>query len=250
MNQTNSSDNIFVTDNMSSLTWDLYIRMVVAIFGILANIINVFVFLNSELKHITYKYMLANAINNIVYLSLSFASVLFYYCLRCPSSHTYVAAIMSIAFAYYFLDCLKLMHVLLQITISLRILFILLNKSLIRRTSYPFVLVLLTIVSMVFFVQEPFSVEIYTRVNQNGRVIYSTRNNRFGNSDVSKYLVLVQFAIRVLFAVVVLSFINILNVFEFKKRMHGKNRLFIRSIVTFSSGGRGPTGENLPRGIF
>lgn len=229
MNKTNSSspELTFILSTYSDgLTWDLYFRMVAAFFGLIANIINVCVFLNTQLADTTYKYMLANAITNLIYLLLSLISVFVYYCTECPSSQTYFTAYLGNALANYTLDSLKLMHVLLQIAISLRILGILLNRPIVKGISYKFVLVLTIIISVVYFLQEPFSYEIYAVQNQYDEIVYTTRFNQFGNSDLSKYLVLAQFVVRIFLAVFVLSFINTLNLIEFYKRLQNKRSLF------------------------
>lgn len=231
MNETNSSspEVTFILSTYSGLTWDLHVRMVTAFFGFIANIINVCVFLNTQLADTTYKYMLANAITNLIYLLFSLVSVFVYYCTECPSSQTYFTAYLGIALANYTLDSLKLMHVLLQITISLRILGILLNRPIVKGISDKFVLVLLTIISVVYFLQEPFSYEIYAVKNQYDEIVYTTRFNQLGNSDLSKYIVLAQFVVRIFLAVFVLSFINTLNLIEFYKRLQNKRSLFKRT---------------------
>lgn len=231
-NQTSSSEIGTLPSSYSNLTWDLYLRIVVAFLGILANVLNVFVFLDARLKDIAYKYMLADSICNIIYLGLSLSSVFFYYCSGCPSSQTYLAAILSIAITNYLLDCLKLMHVLLEVIMSFRIYFILVNKSF-ERVSYKLVLIMLSTISLGFFVQEPFSFEIFDMGNLNGIELYSIKANRFGSSTIEDVLVLFQFGTRVFLAVIVLSIVNVFNVVEFKKRF-GKNRSYNRRVMVNS----------------
>lgn len=206
-----------VTD--SGLTWDLIVRIVFAFFGILANLVNLAVFLSPKLQDITYKYMLINTVFNLIYLVLSLCSVFYYYCSTCASSQTYAAAVFSLLLTFYLLDCLKLLHVLIQITISMRIYFILINKNTtIISTSYKLVTFIIICISLVFFLQEPFSFYI---ANFNNTGSYYIDTNSFGNSITGKALILAQFAIRILLAVFVLSGINALNVIEFKKRYNG-----------------------------
>lgn len=216
LNVTNSST-IITSSYSKGLTWDLYLRISIASFGIIANLINMSVFLNRKLNDITYKYTLANSITNVVYLGVSLCGVFIYYCNKCPSSQAHLSAVLSIIFTFYLLDCLKFLHILLEIVISIRIYLILINKPQ-KMSSYKRVLILLVILSFVFFAQELFSFDIERRTNQNGDEVFVTKLSSFGVSTVGDCFFLVQFGVRILFAVFVLSAINILNVIEFRKR--------------------------------
>ena len=229
MNATNSTtyDTNYIASSYSGLTWDLWLRVFVAFFGILANLLNIAVLMNRKLKDITYKYMLVNAFANVIYLSLSLSSVFYYYCTICPSSQTYLAGIFSISLTFYVFDSLKLLHVLLEIAISTRIYLILVNNSWFNRISYKLVMFALVLISLVFFLQEPFSYEIVDMGRSlNGMEIYEVNANRFGSSVIGLTMVLVQFSVRIFLAVFVLSFVNVLNVVEFRKRyLDGRNNV-------------------------
>ena len=218
MNETRN----FILSSYSGLTWDLYTRMVFAILCILTNIINICVFLNPKLKDITYKYMLINSITNVIYMALSCSSVLFYYCNECPSSQTYLSALFSIIFTFYIFDCLKLFHIIIQIIISMRIYLILLNNTH-KANSYKRILTISATLTMAFFIQEPFSFEIFTRRNQFDSIVFHIRANEFGKSVLGRSLVIAQFSTRIFLAVFVLGFINILSVIEFRKRFNHRN---------------------------
>ena len=223
MNENNSTPRIILTNEYLSLSWDQYIRIAIAFFGILVNVINIIIFLSPKLKDITYVYMLANSITNVLYLALSLSGVFFYYCSNCPSSQSYLSALLSIILTFYVLDCLKLLHTILQVIISIRIYLTLLNKKH-KADSYKKILIISVVLSLVFFAQEPFSFKIDTGVNQKGDIVYFTNLSSFGDSTAGDCFFLIQFGIRILLAVFVLTAINILNVIEFRKRF--KNGMF------------------------
>lgn len=200
------------SDSNSSLTWNLYIQLVAACFSIIANILSVGILLDSRLKDTIYKYMLANSITNIIYLSISLPAIFFFFCFECPPSHTYLGAIFSIWLVSFFFNSLKLMHVLIEIAIGMHIYLMLINKRL-DMVSYKLVLFVLVVISLAVFIPLPLSYQIVQQCD-----IYLIQYNVFGYSLAGFIIVVTQFGIRAICAVVILGIVNILNLIEFRKR--------------------------------
>lgn len=219
-NNTISSTILNFPSSYSYLAWDLILRLIVLAIGILTNIVNISVFLNSKLKDISYKYMLVNSSTNLAYLAISLAGVFTYNCTYCPSSQTYPAGIFSIYFIFYVSSCLAIFRILVEIAISVRTFLILINRNF-NRLNYKQILLTLFIISMAYYFQQPFIYDVID-IWRNGQLFYSIRVNQLGNSSFFKNLVLVQFSVRIFLAVIVLTVINILNVIAFHRKL--KNR--------------------------
>lgn len=217
-NNTISSTILNTPSSYSYLAWDLIIKLVVLAIGILTNMVNISVFLNSKLKDIGYKYMLANSSTNLTYLAISFAGVFTYNCAYCPSSQTYTAGIFSIYFIFYVSSCLALFRILVEIAISVRIYLILINRNF-DRLNYKQILLTLFLISMVYYFQQPFIYDIIELNSwRNAQIVYSIRVNQLGNSSLFKNSVLVQFSVRIFLAVILLTTINILTVIAFHRK--------------------------------
>lgn len=227
MSLNNSTLSNLIIDNSSNinnspssygnLTWSLYLRLVFAALGILANLVNIIVFMNSRLQDVAYKYMLATSATNFVFLSIHFAIVFLNSCIHCPSSESYTAAILSILLGFYLQNCMAVLRLFFEIMISLRIYFILLNKSF-ERVSYKIILLLLAILSLVYYIQQPFSYTIAYSKKWDNTISYSVKATSFGNSAAAKWLMVSQFSVRIFLTMIVLCLINILSVIEFRRR--------------------------------
>lgn len=211
----NTEYDIFQENSYWGLTWSQHLRLIFAGLGIITNLVNILVFFSSKLQDITYKYMLATSANNFLFLCTHFAIVFLNLCDNCPSSSSYMSGVLTIALGYYLQNCLAVLRMLLEITISIRIYLILQNKTF-DRISYRLVLLILTATALVFYIQQPFSY-IVVASNKAG-TSYSTKPNNFGDSSFAKWLIVGQFSVRIILTLFVLSAINIITVFEFRKR--------------------------------
>lgn len=227
----NTSTSIPIS-SYSSLTWSNYLRMIFASIGVFTNIVSILVFVSPKLKDNTYKYMLASSVVNLIFLTIHFGMVLFSTCSNCPSSQTYSSALAAIILAFYTQNCLAVLRALLDITISVRI-FNLLRakktktrsnsnsdapKSYIDRISYSGILIGLTSISFVFYIQQPFAYWIRTTTRSDGSVIFSAKSNNFGNSSFCKWLIVAQFSVRIVLTLIILPIINVLSINAFRKK--------------------------------
>ena len=225
MNQTNST----IISSTITLKWNLSLRLGVLSIGLITNSINIAAFLSPKLKDTCYKYMLFTSITNLIYVCINFMGIFFYYCVNCDSSKTYLAAIYSIAASFYLSNCMSVMRILLDVTISLRTYFILINKSL-EWLSYKIVLVILLSISLLYYAQIPFAYSPMT----SDFVSYSVKSNDFGSSMLNKWLIIGQYIVRMCLAVVVLSVVNMINLFKFRNRYQSRSIFATESLIQFN----------------
>jgi hypothetical protein len=191
---------------------------------VLTNSIDISVFLNSRLKEASYRFMLSTSITNVFYLLLAFPDIYLSDCLDLKSSQTYFAAFFQIAIDTYLTSCLAIFRILVDVTLSLHTFRILINKNWFDQISNKHVLVILFATSLLYFAQEPFAYAILEVVNgpNNTNHVHLALPNDFGNSLTYKWISILQYSNRIFMAVVVLTIVNVLNVFEFKKRFRLK----------------------------
>lgn len=212
----------------SKLSWNLSLRLAVLIFSLTTNSITIVVFMNSILKDICYKYMLATSITNLAYLLINILGIFFYYCTDCWSSHSYPSTLFSIVFTFYLSNCLLLMRILLEVTISLRTFFILANKST-EWLNYKVSILVLLVVSLLFYVQVPFAYGVNYHHHNGTLQDYSVQFTQFGLSNINHWIAIGQYVIRIFLAVLFLALINCLNMREFRKRFDNRSQFSVHA---------------------
>lgn len=195
--------------------WQDYVSMVITSFGIVTNIVNIFVFMSSQLKDLTYKYMLAKSIINCVYLLLSFLNVFFIYCSYCPVTFSYLSNLYAIWISFYIIGCLGIARILIEIALSLRIMFILKNRTWLNGVSHQIIIVGIVVFSLGFFAYKPFGFLIQYIPEFN---IYYLVYTNFGQSRTNSLLSIIQQTFRIILGVGVVTIINIINLVRFRKR--------------------------------
>lgn len=212
----------------SKLGWNLSLRLSVLIFSLTTNSITIVVFMSSILKDICYKYMLATSITNLAYLLINILGIFFYYCTDCWSSHSYPSTLFSIAFTFYLSNCLLLMRILLELTISLRTFFILANKNT-EWLNYKVSILVLLFVSLLFYVQVPFAYGVNYHHHNGTLHDYSVQFTQFGLSNINRWIAVGQYVIRIFLAVFFLALINCLNMREFRKRFDNRSKFSVHA---------------------
>lgn len=222
MNQTNNTTDY---KNYPSLfTWTSHLRAILCTFGILTNILNMTVFLNTKLKDPSYKYMLAKSISNVVYLTIAFSVLFFVYCSDCSSSRSYMAAFYSIGSYLFLASSLQLFRVSIEVFLSLQIYLTLANRNRSlsnnnNKLSRKSILAMLFILSLLVYSQQYFAyVIVESHDPDDGLVVYRVKLSEFGRSTVGKTLAITATSLRLFLAIIVLTILNILNVIEFRKR--------------------------------
>lgn len=218
MNLSNSS---VITINNVIINCDVtWTRTFVSILGVLANSINISVFIHPKLiKETTYKYMLINSINNLVYIFFWLITKLVLDCdLCCTFGVTYSAAVYVIFFIFYLSNCLAVFRISMQVILLFQTYCTLTNR--VAKISYKCFVPIAFGFSLILYAQQPFSYSIAKTTTSNGLIVYTPKANQFSNSDIGKLIAIGQTLIRLFLATVVLTILIILNVIEFKKRFN------------------------------
>lgn len=200
----------------AGFTWQTYCSLVICLFGVLTNLINISVFSNSKLKDPSYSYLLAKSLIDFIYLSLAFVNQIVNYCFECAWSQTYWANLYGLAIGVYLMPCLVIFRLLIENIVSVYIYLILSNRvRLINRVSYKLAIFLSFTFSVLFYAQRPFSVYI---ASNDDHLVYFYKYTDFGLSRAYRVISIIQSLVRISLAVILLTIVNILNSIRFNKR--------------------------------
>ena len=215
-----------------SNNWQYLILPQINAFGVITNVLNVIVFLNPKLEDPTFKYMLATSLNDILYLVLTSWNI-FKYCSECPLYSSFITQVYLIYLNDYFTSSLALFNILVDIVISFQRYMILINKSYCLNLSYKWILFILMAISLTYYFPLLFFKDILiisntTMSNTSDEFVvkYAATKNKLGVSDVGRILPIVMTVGRIFLGVGVLTVINVLNAYEFRKRFLKKSILF------------------------
>lgn len=227
MNSThNSSSSSSSFIQFSGLIWQGYVCLVICTLGVFTNAINVAIFFNSRLRDSRYRLMMFKSLSNLVYLFLTALTQLFTYCFNCSTSQLYFSVLFTIAISLYFLSCLAIFRILLEILIALNTLCTLSNRPWFVSISYKILASSAFLISLVYYANKPFgyyiasapaTVSYLNHTNTTGGVVYFRALTSFGFSSTYTALSMTQQFVRVFLIVVVLTTINVCNVLAFKR---------------------------------
>lgn len=227
MNQSNISvSNGFVP--VTGFTWQNYFRFCLCAFGIVLNTASICAFLSLSLKETTYKYMLAKSIIGWFYMVTTLITETTTGCATCDFASTYASRFLSVYVGIYVASCLAIYRILVDITISLQIYTILINKEWNKKYTHLVVLAALLVFSILFNFQKLFVINIVQLPGRSDAFIYTF--SLFGLSEMNRILNLVQSLFRIVTSVVVLGLINFVNMVLFKRRY--RNRAIGTGVTT------------------
>jgi hypothetical protein len=233
MNQTNLSTTTVAT-TVSSLpglrvNYFTVIKLIELGFGIISNLINIFVFLSPRLKDTTYIYMLTTSCANFAYQFFHFIFAITDFCQSyCVTYQSYFLALYSLAIYNYFVTCLAFFRTEVDVLLSLHTYCILANRNWLRRISWKWILPLFFVIAVVIYLDKPTSATIVATVNnRTGAITYSQRSTSLANTDLYDTIAILNTSLRVFLIVFVLTAINAVNVYEFRKRYLKRHRVGI-----------------------
>ena len=223
-----------------------YIAYVTCGAGVFTNILNVLVFISPKLKDSTYNLMMANSIVDIAFLTVSGLSISIYCGDPClPNYFTLAGQIMQIWFVNYILRSLAILTTLIEIFISFQRLMLIKNKPFLKDVSVVKVLVVLTIISLLFYLPAFFTAKISSTYSPlvflpnstqidftRSKLIYFGAYTDFGTSRLSKIIMVALTIIRICLSTIVLLLINILSALEFQKRIQKKLNMAQKTNLT------------------
>ena len=207
---------------------------IVCTFGIITNGLNISVFLHSKMKDISFKYMLAISASNVLYNFLLLYGYIIY-CEDCDLNKSFGTQVFKIIVNNHLASCLAIFSNLIEIYLSLQRYFILKNKKTLQAISFKQVLLLLSLISLVYYIPALFCYDIVKKeiysFNQTlaNSTIYATELNVFSRSLFGKSLTISLLSLRIFLSSVLLSLINISNAVMFRHRFHTRAVLKLRN---------------------
>ena len=221
-------------DTYLDIYWT-FILPVICLFSIVTNLINIKVFYALKSKNIIYKYMLYNSLSNVAYL----LTVVFVFVIKCGRfcedlKDSYIAKVYHQYIFIFLSNSLGLFCLFTEIVISMqRIIFI---KNVSRKwcCSINFVLIGLLVFSFAFNLPHVFLAQIkpvYISHSNNTdtvkrKLVYVREPIQIFKKNASiKFLLGFQVGFRLLLSLILLSTLNYLTYFYFKKRASKKKLL-------------------------
>ena len=213
-------------------------------FGITTNVINIIVFSNKEMGDITYKYLKINACSNICYLSICF----FLFMGRCGSFCTIDSSYVGVFFMYFFYSYAKgipaIMTIIIQILVSVLRLGIVSNKKMCNLPNFKLTMFGMTIFSAVFYLPYILNKKIIeiktesqfingTNQTMNVESTYKLGLSTFGQTDVSKWLIIVTTSIRGFISLIIILVIDIVSAVKLKEHLEKKKKIKGKSSFQF-----------------
>lgn len=215
----NRSSNSTANLPHATIIWSGYIRATISFIGVTASLVNMLVFTNQKLNERPYKFMLGKSIANFFYLSITFTNEFVVNCVDCLFSLAYANTFYTIAVNVYILGALSIYRILVELMVVTHTYSILINKNWLRQSPSAFILIMLAIISLLFNLQKVFMFEIIRL----GDYFYP-KETRFGESNVNKYILIVQTLIKIFLTSVLFPIVNVRSMILFKRRF--KNRVF------------------------
>ena len=196
-----------------SFFWQAYFNVAIGVFGTVTNLVNISVLINPKLRDMSYRYMLIKSIIDIVYLILSIPYQVVNICYTCPSLYSISAY--SIVAGIYLMPCLAVFSILIGISLSVYIYSLLANRRWFTIWVFWLTVVLSASIAFIFYLSRPFAYDIVYKSSLQGFFLVSSK---FGLSQAYQILSIIQYAVRILSGVGILTIINIINVVKFRNR--------------------------------
>ena len=209
-------------------------KTIVNTFGILTNGICVVVFFNSKMKDISFKYMLTQSINDCIYFSI----LAFNFLNVCSIDEVRT----SLGIHLYFIisnlvsSILAIFYIFIEIWLSLNRYLMLKNKkSLDKLFSFKKTLFFLAILSFIYYFPQAFLYEIKSNTNSTStnKTIYFHEHSTFSKTNFGKILFIFLEVLRIFLNSLLVPFINILFMIEYRKR--SKKKAEIRAKYNLAS---------------
>ena len=153
------------------------------------------------------------------------------FCEDCSLNKTYGSQLYRIFIYYYLTSSLAIFSHFCEVFVSLHRYFILKNIKYLEIISFKFIIIILVFLSLVIYLPELFSYKIQlveTYLNETILIDleYKTIDTSFGISKFCNILLTVISLFRIFISTILLSLINIGNVYQFNKRY--KKRIIVK----------------------
>lgn len=215
-----------------SNNWSEYLLSGVCIIAALTSLINVSVFVNSELKDQIYKYYFTSSLFDLFYVII----LAFYVFTVCGTLCEYRVSLLSTQIYWlYFTDfitsCLAIINVMIDLFLSLQRLFMISNKKHLQNLKAKNVLFVLVFLGLIYYIPVLFIKKIVLYEQQiepnstTKQIKYKLEYTEFGNSIFGRIIPLILSSLRILMASVILFFINLVTLSRFKSHFNKKTNI-------------------------
>ncbi len=190
------------------------------VFGLITNTLSVLVFLKANLKDSSFKYMLVTSFSDLLYLGLSLIAAILSDLYEADGfNHSYFKNIYLLWIDDYFTGCLAIFCILIDIVLALQRYLILLNKTCCQKMSHNIIMIVLLIISLIYYLPILYFTDVICNFsNQTNLTQCKAVRNQQGSSLLGNLSVILMSAFRIFLVIIILTSINILNSYEFKKR--------------------------------
>ncbi len=208
-----NSTSVHITN---ALPLSFYLSLIVSIFGVVTNLLNIFVFLSNRanMKHQIFTFMLA-----ISSVDLAYCALLTYKswstCEICQLYTVYFTQLYTIIVFDYITSCLAIFNILIDIIVSFERYLIVVNSRYLRRISTQAVIWFVGVFSLLYYSPVLFmkSIEAIENSSESFRLVLTS----FGKSILAKIVLIVLQSVRIFLSVLLLPTINILTAVQLKR---------------------------------
>ncbi len=208
-----NSTSVHITN---ALPLSFYLSLIVSIFGVVTNLLNIFVFLSNRanMKHQIFTFMLA-----ISSVDLAYCALLTYKswstCEICQLYTVYFTQLYTIIVFDYITSCLAIFNILIDIIVSFERYLIVVNSRYLRRISTQAVIWFVGVFSLLYYSPVLFmkSIEAIENSSESFRLVLTS----FGRSILAKIVLIVLQSVRIFLSVLLLPTINILTAVQLKR---------------------------------
>jgi hypothetical protein len=223
--------------DLISGTYPYLIFPILCIIAVLTNSLNVTVFINPKMKDTSFKYLLCISISEVVYAGIS-TFIFVTFCDDCQINRYYSVQV-YIIYQALIVRTLALFCIFCDTVLSIERYMILKNKKFLKPHWHKYVIFSLLVISFLFYFPLHFSKEIipiyYNNNTTNMTIIdnnsYKLVSTEFGKSIIGKILLINASVFRLFFGSILLTIINVMNLYEFKKRYQNRQSAAIRYTV-------------------
>jgi len=196
-------------------------------FGVITNSINTAVFMHPEMKDPSFKYLLAASISNLIYNGLHL-SFFICSCVNCLDKRSFYKLLYGLIALDFGGRAIALFSILIEIFLSIQRYMVLKNKLYLKDTTHKWLIFVLFLASLIYWTplllfEQIVPANFSNQTNNMTFQGYKLSKNERGLSIFGKVTLTVLQILRFFAGSIVVSIINSINVWEFRKRYSKKN---------------------------
>jgi len=211
--------------------------IILSFFGSFFQVLNLFVLSSKELKDSSYKYMFANSLNNLLYLMFIVLYHIYFIITSVNQKKSYLFLLCHIAILEYLTSCMAIFNLIAQIILSTQRILLILNKQIFQNISPYRGIAIITVISLVYYIPVLTiqKIDLVTKTttnytNQINEQNYAIVSTDFGRTSFGKTIRTILSIGRIVLATVILSVVNMINYYLFKKFFDKKINLTKRRV--------------------